>query len=848
MVGIVIVSHSRSVAEGVAQLARGMGGADVVIEPAGGLRAGEEELGTDATLVMSAIERADSGDGVLVLMDLGSAVLSAEMALDMLEADLRRRVVLSEAPLVEGAVSAAVTARLGAPLADVLAEARAGLRPKSEHLGGQGTASPAPARDHSAGLEGLEARLPVPNRLGLHARPAATFVRAAGRFDADIAVTNLATGRGPINARSVNAVATLGVRQGHEILVTAKGPQAEAALAELRALAERGFDDLDPPQAPPLSDTPSRSTEVATSGSLTGLPVSPGIAIGKATHLAPRAPEVPTGGAEDPQREWALLERALEDTRREIEHTRASVKARAGEYSAAIFDAHLLFLEDESLLAPARRLIFEERRNAGDAWSKAADDLAARYRDLEDEYQRARGEDVAQVAGRVLAHMLGQRPAALPLDRPSIVLAPDLAPAETVAMEPRSVRGIATALGGPNSHSAILARALGIPAIAGLGEGILSVPEDTSLLLDGDAGLLYVDPPVELVQQYTVRSETSRAAARAAQAEAHQPAITGDGRRIEVSANIGASGDVAAAVSAGADGVGLLRTEFLFMDRESVPGEDEQHATYRGIAEALGGRPLILRTIDVGADKPLPYLPQPREENPFLGMRGIRLSLAEPGLLETQLRAAMRVALDHPLKIMFPMVSTMEEYRDARALVGEARKRVERAEGRSAGRVEVGIMVEVPGTALTAETFAPDVDFFSIGTNDLAQYTMAAERGNARVAALADALHPAVLRLVQRVVRAAEAHGKWVGVCGELAGDRLAAPLLVGLGVRELSMSPPAIPFVKQVLRGLDSTSARSLADAAVTLESAKAVRGLLSREAAKRLGGGAKGSAEAAR
>jgi multiphosphoryl transfer protein len=823
MVGLVIVSHSATLAEGVAELARGMG-AEVPIELAGGIDAPEPALGTDATRVLEAIERADQGDGVLVLMDLGSAVLSAEMALDLLPPERRERVVLSEAPLVEGAVAAAVTAKLGASLADVAAEARGALEAKATHLGSGEPAAPVAA---ITGNGSRTITLTVRNPLGLHARPAARLVQTAGGFDADVTITNVTAGRGPASGRSLNAIATLGVRQGHEIAVAASGPQAGEALAALEALAARDFDEevaVQPPVPSPVS------RQAGPPGALVGLPAAPGIALGAARHFRVPAPEIPTERASDSQAEWEALQRALDRVRTEIRATRDSVAARAGEYSAAIFDAHLLFLEDDALLEPARRAIFEQGRNAAQAWHGAAETVAAEYRSLDDEYLGARAEDLAGVARQVVAELVGGDAAAAAVVEPGIVVAADLTPADTAALDRELVRGIATAYGGPTSHSAILARSLGIPAAVGLGEQLLDVTEGAPLALDGDAGAVVVDPAEELVRDYERRSAEHDEASRRALASSQLPARTRDGRRIEVVANVGSPEDVDAAVGSGAEGVGLLRTEFLFLERDSIPLEDEQFAAYADMAERLQGRPLILRTLDVGADKPLPYIPRRAEANPFLGVRGIRLGLAQPELLETQLRAALRVAALHPLKVMFPMVTTLAEYHQAVSVLARAR---EQLGGEAAGPLEVGIMVEVPAAALAAEAFAPEVDFFSIGTNDLIQYTMAAERGNDAVAGLADGMHPAVLRLIRAVVEAAEAFGKWVGVCGELGSDPLAVPVLVGLGVSELSVNPPAIPATKEAVRQVDAGAAAALADEALRLASADDVRVLVGAETA---------------
>jgi multiphosphoryl transfer protein len=828
MVGLVIVTHSATLAAGVAELARGMGG-EVPVELAGGIETPEPALGTDAVQVAEAIERADQGDGVLVLMDLGSAVLSAEMALDLLPAERRGQVLLCEAPLVEGAVAAAVTAKLGASLEDVAAEARSSLQAKVAHLGTGAAEAPVEA---ASGEGSRTIELSVRNPLGLHARPAARFVQTAGSFDAEVTVTNVTTGRGPAAGRSLNALATLGVRQGHEILVAARGSQAEEALAALAALADRDFDEQEPALPAPAPSPPPRQPTRSDEGELTGLPGAPGTAFGAARHFRAAAPQIPTEPASDPEAEWQALMGAIERVRAEIQATRDSVAARAGEYSAAIFDAHLLFLEDEALLEPARRAVFEERQNAAQAWDAAAESVAAGYRSLDDEYLRARAEDLTAVARQVVAQLVGGEHSRAGVIEPGIVVAADLTPADTVALDPELVRGIATVTGSATAHSAILARSLGIPAVVGLGAGLLDVPEGAPLVLDGDTGAVYVDPPEELVRAYERRQADREASARRALASARQPAETRDGRRIEVVANAGSPRDVDAALANGAEGVGLLRTEFLFLERDSLPSEDEQVAAYEDLAQRLEGRPLILRTLDVGADKPLPYLPRRAEANPFLGVRGIRLGLDQPELLETQLRAALRVAAAHPLKVMFPMVATLAEYREAVSVLARARARLEER-SQPAGEIEVGVMVEVPSAALAAEVFAPEVDFFSIGTNDLTQYTMAAERGNERVAALADALHPSVLRLIQTVTEAADGHGKWVGVCGELASEPLAVPVLVGLGVTELSVNPPAIPATKEAVRQVDAGAAAALAGEALRLASAEDVRALLADEVA---------------
>jgi phosphocarrier protein FPr len=384
------------------------------------------------------------------------------------------------------------------------------------------------------------------------------------------------------------------------------------------------------------------------------------------------------------------------------------------------------------------------------------------------------------------------------------------------------VTGIVTAHGTATAHAAILARALGLPAVVGAGDRVLGIPEGTNLLLDGEAGTIQVDPPDDVLREAVERRQRAEARRARARERAHELGATRDGMRIEVFANLGSAGDAAKAVEFGAEGVGLLRTEFLFLDRAELPGEEEQAATLREIAVALDGRPLVVRTLDAGADKPLPALPMPPEANPFLGVRGIRLTLERRDVLATQLRAILRVASEHPVKVMLPMVATPEEIREARAILTRAR-----AETGIEAPIEFGIMVEIPAAALTAALLAEHVDFFSLGTNDLTQYTMAAERGDERLASLLTGPQPAVLALVQATVDGAAAHGRWVGVCGELAGDPAAAILLAGLGVTELSMAPALVPEVKEALRGVDLAQAQAAAQAALTAPDAAAARAL---------------------
>jgi phosphocarrier protein FPr len=837
VVGIVVVSHSDALAEGVVRLAREMAGEELALEPAGGF---DEPgvLGTDADRVRAAIERAMSPDGVLVLMDLGSALMSAEFAVEMLEGP-SGPVRLSAAPLVEGAVAAAVAASGGATLDEVAAEARGAMAMKqsqiSDDAAAEATSDEATSNEAMTADGGASERmhatadLEVRNAIGLHARPAARFVETARGFDADVRVAKNGGGA-PVRANSLTNLVALGARFGDTLTVTAAGPDAQAAIDAVRELALGGFGDgvASAPAAPAAAAavavavaSPQAPAAPPASGAvLTGVAASAGVAIGPAHRLGAVSEAPPDRDARDVADETRTLDGAIAVARGAIEHDRTVMESRAGAADAAIFDAHLALLDDEALLGPARDAV-AAGTSAERAFYDAAQQVAAIYRGLDEPLLRERATDVLDVGRRVVNAITGSG-ADLGGSAAGVVVADELTPADAAGLDPARVLAIATARGSTTAHAAILARALGLPAVVGLGAEVLGVTDGTTLLLDGEAGTVMVDPPVDMVtdaHERRARAELRRAAARE---RAHEPAITRDHERIEVFANLGTGSDATRAVEFGAEGVGLLRTEFLFLGRDALPGEDEQAETLREIARALDGRPLIVRTLDAGADKPLPALRMPPEDNPFLGVRGIRLSLARPELLATQFRAILRVAAEHPVKTMLPMVATLAEITAARDLLDQAR-----ADTGIDAPMELGIMVEVPAAALAAARLAAHVDFFSLGTNDLTQYTMAAERGDARLAPLLAGPQPAVLRLVHATVAGAAAHGRWVGVCGELAGDPAAAVLLAGLGVTELSMAAALIPEAKAALREVSLAGARAAARAALETDDADAARGL---------------------
>lgn len=811
MVGLVVVSHSAQLAAGVAELMRGMAGDDAPIALAGGLDLPGHPLGTDANLIQRAIAQVYSDAGVVILVDLGSAILSTELALEMFPAAQRARMVIAPAALVEGGIAAAVQARLGSDMDAVANEARRALEPKLAQLG-VAPNSPPPEKVSTLPAESARhLRLVVKNRLGLHARPAARFTQTAARFDADVRVSNLTAARGPVNAKSINAVATLGALQNHVIEIIASGAQADAALAALRQLADENFGEVEQPTDGGQPTPKPRAAVAAAANEIIGRAASPGLALGAARLYHPIIPQIPTSTVDDVKGEWTRLRDALRETEDELRTRRDTLAQRGKLNEADIFDAQILMLQDDALQEPARRAIFQDKQNAARALHDATEQIASAYDALSDEYQRARAADLRAATRRVLLRLLGAAHAIV-FER-GILIAPELTPAETAALDSQTIQAICLAYGGATSHSAILAKSLGIPAIVGLGEAILRVTEGATLIADGDNGRVYLEPDAAQIKTWRARIEAARAATQIARHRRDLPAVTRDNKRVEIAANIGSLSDAQRAMEMGAEAVGLFRTEFLFLDRRDAPTEEEQYEIYRAVARALDGRPLLLRTLDVGGDKPLPYVDMPREANPFLGLRGLRLCLARPELFKTQLRAILRVGAEFPaLRVMFPMVSTVQEFRDAQTLMAQARAELRAQNSRVIERIETGIMVEAPSAALRANAFAREVDFFSIGSNDLAQYTLAAERGNPNVAALLESLQPSVLQLIARVVDAAHAQNKWVGVCGEMGGDPRAIPLLVGLGVDELSMSPPLIPHAKQIVRELSLSDAQTLA------------------------------------
>ena len=656
----------------------------------------------------------------------------------------------------------------------------------------------------------------LPNPAGLHARPAAVFAAEAKKYTSDI---RLLRGDDTANAKSIVSVMGLATKFGDKLRVQATGPDAGEAACKLARLLAEGCGEK-PGEAPaPAAAAPVAQVRPAPADAneLTGVSASPGLAVGKIVQFRHEVIDVKETG-ESPQRERAQLEAARHEARQQIE----ALKSRLTDPSKRqILDAHLELLDDPDLNDRAIGSI-SEGKSAGFAWREAFQKQADALEKLDNPLLRERAGDVRDVGRRVLGLLAGVRQAQIEVPGDSILIAEELSPSDTASLDRSKVLGFCTTTGGATSHVAILARSLGIPAICGIDEAALQLAEGTLVVLDGSHGSLRCEPGAEDLAKARDRIERQTARREEEKLAASKLAATADGHRVEVVANIRNAKEARDAVAAGAEGVGLLRSEFLFDDRDTAPTEDEQAAEYCAVAEALGReRPLVIRTLDVGGDKPLSYMPLPREDNPFLGLRGVRVSLDRPDIFRTQLRAILRTATIGNLHVMFPMVAAIEEVLAAKKILFEEA-------GDRAGNVKVGVMIEVPAAALIAGQLAREVDFFSIGTNDLTQYTLAMDRGHPKLARQADALHPAVLRLIGMTVEGAHEHGKWVGVCGGIASDAMAVPVLVGLGVDELSVSVPAVGSIKAQLARVTMDKARKLAADVLRLGTATEVRALL--------------------
>lgn len=558
---------------------------------------------------------------------------------------------------------------------------------------------------------------------------------------------------------------------------------------------------------------------------LKGIGASAGIAIAKAYRLEEPALNIEQKTITDKEAEKQRFDDAINKSKSELEKIKDHANRELGADKAEIFAAHLLVLSDPELLNPVVDKINAEGVNAEFAMKETADMFVSMFESMDNEYMKERAADIRDVTKRVIAHLLGvQIPNPSLISEEVVIIAEDLTPSDTAQLNRQYVKGFTTDIGGRTSHSAIMARSMEIPAVVGTKQATSTIENGVMVIVDGLDGDVIIDPSSDVIAQYEEKKAKYEAQKTEWAKLVNEPTVTSDGQHVELAANIGTPDDVKGVLENGGEGVGLYRTEFLYMGRDQLPTEDEQYDAYKTVLERMGDKPVVVRTLDIGGDKELPYLHLPKEMNPFLGFRAIRLCLEEQEIFRTQLRALLRASSYGNLKIMFPMIATVSEFREAKAILLEEKEKLVANGVQVSDSIEIGMMVEIPSTAVMADQFAKEVDFFSIGTNDLIQYTMAADRMNERVSYLYQPYNPAILRLISMVIDAAHKEGKWAGMCGEMAGDTIAIPLLLGLGLDEFSMSATSILPARTQIKGLSKEKAQSIKETVLSMSTTEEV------------------------
>ncbi|WP_419883662.1 phosphoenolpyruvate--protein phosphotransferase [Peribacillus sp. B-H-3] len=559
---------------------------------------------------------------------------------------------------------------------------------------------------------------------------------------------------------------------------------------------------------------------------LNGIAASNGIAIAKAYRLIEPDLTVKKQSIDSADEEVSRFRTAVETSKTELQSIRDKAEIDLGADKAAIFDAHLLVVSDPELISPIEDKIKSESINAEFALKETADMFVTMFEQMDNEYMRERAADIRDVTKRILSHLLQvQIPNPSMIQEEVIVIAKDLTPSDTAQLNRQYVKAFTTDIGGRTSHSAIMARSMEIPAVVGTKEATDIIENGDLIIVDGLNGEVHINPTPELVKRYESEMEAYEKQKAEWAKLVNEKTVSADGHHVELVANIGTPKDLTGVVNNGGEGVGLYRTEFLYMGRDQMPTEEEQFEAYKAVLEGMDGKPVVVRTLDIGGDKELPYLNLPKEMNPFLGYRAIRLCLDEQEIFRIQLRALLRASQFGNLKIMFPMIATLGEFRDAKAILEEEKQKLTDSGVKVSETIEVGIMVEIPSTAVMADTFAKEVDFFSIGTNDLIQYTMAADRMNEQVSYLYQPYNPAILRLVKMVIDAAHKEGKWAGMCGEMAGDEIAIPVLLGLGLDEFSMSATSILKARSLISKLNKSDMEKLAQSVLGMDTNDSVK-----------------------
>jgi phosphocarrier protein FPr len=813
-------------AEATVDLIKRTIGPDIPIAAAGGVGDDRSELGTDALDIQEAILKTRSPEGVLVLMDMGSAILSAETAKELVSFEMTDPLVLCSAPLVEGSIAAAVQIQIGSALNEVTAAAQQGLAPKQEQL--DDTAPPPePARSDEPELvhtKGTELAVTIRNEHGLHLRPAANLIKALAPFKATVQIENLSAKRGPVAAKSLVDLARLQVRQGDQVRFSIGGRDQEGAISAINGLVQTNFGDnaapavrAIPPAAAPATDQP--------------FPVSTGIAIGHPIFLEQLEPPIPSYAVPDEPSakiEFEKLEGALTRAGNAFTSRFERLRTTLDPETVSILEAQRLILVDETVIADVRKQIHDQHENAAQAWHTVLTGLTDEQESVSDEYLRARAADFREIRSLVLNELREQTEKMVLPDNGAntILVCDELTPSLADTIGSTAIQGVLQLHGGPTSHGAILARALRLPSIGGGASAVDQIRRAAYVAFDGAKGTLWIDPSPEIRASIEAAQAANRSAFEVALSQSREPAKTKDGLVINIAANAGSREDVAAAVRYGADSIGLFRSEFLFQKFHQVPSEEEQLSAYQDALSPFGSRLVTLRLLDIGGDKPLPFLTVPNEANPFLGVRGIRLLFQTPQFLRSHLRAILRLAASYQIRILVPMVTDQSELVQLRKLFGELHDELTSEKLAHTWPAPIGAMIETPSAAILAGQIAAECDFLSFGTNDLTQYVLCAERGNPALNLYADALHPAVLRICQPAIEAGRNRRISVSVCGEIGSDLAAVPILLGLGLHDLSLTPAAVPNIKALVRELDvSQLAGRLGERLTNFRTAEEVR-----------------------
>ncbi|MEN0047137.1 MAG: phosphoenolpyruvate--protein phosphotransferase [Bacteroidota bacterium] len=827
MISIVLVSHSRKLAEGVKELALQMSQHKVKLEAVGGIETeGKIDIGTDPEAILKAISKLGKEGEVLVLMDIGSAIMSAELAKEMLLPEIEEKVYLCEAPLVEGAIAACTQAMIGASIESVIAEAKNALIGKTSLL----TPREQVAQPRSELLSETTVYesfdLLVPNILGLHARPAVRLVEIVSRFEVNATVST--SKENFVSAKSISQIGTLGAKQGDTLHFRIAGQDSELLITALKKFQKDNFGDSKRDEQAAKKSSKLAVSVVETSdsnGVIQGIAASRGIAIGKAKVIKNNLPTVIKENVSDSDSEVEKLETALQKVIRQFKATQATLQVAKKE-EAQIFEFHILFLEDRGFLQKVIQSIQSEKINAAYAWKENMEQIKQQYLKMNTTYLQERIADITEIGNKVLLELIGFKQEDIQPEKPSILVIEELGPAQTINLDKSKVLGIVTAKGGDTSHSAILSRSLGIPAIVGIGNAIDRIQNGEEVAIDGTIGTIWIgNQQVETLQRIREQKKLETQRAQQLLIKAQEPAITKNYKQISILANVSSPEEAKLAYQNGAEGIGLYRTEFLYMNRNEAPSETEQYEVYRSVAANMQGYPVTIRTLDVGGDKPIPYLKIPEEKNPFLGLRGARYCLQNTDLFKTQLRAICRVSAESPVRVMFPMIGVLEEVMAAKEILKEVQIELKKEQIPFNPEMPVGIMIEIPSIVFLLDNLSKELDFLSIGTNDLTQYLLATDRENETVAKYRSALHPTVLRALQYILANSEIE---VGMCGELAGNPLATNLLLAFGLEKFSMNSPVIPSIKEIIRHFDSAENELLIAQFEQLDSLSKVKNLL--------------------